>query len=81
MTSTLTHQAKLPSTYLFLPGNRADRCDKALGSNADAVIVDLEDAVAPADKDSARASVAAWCRSARFSAERVLLRINDEATP
>lgn len=81
MTSTNAAAPNLPSTYLFVPGNRPDRCDKALASRADAVIIDLEDAVAPADKASARASVVAWCRAARFAPERVLLRINDETTP
>jgi citrate lyase subunit beta/citryl-CoA lyase len=70
----------LPSTYLFVPGNRPDRFDKALASPAGAIIVDLEDAVAPADKASARASFAAWHRTAKFAAKRVLLRINDEST-
>lgn len=81
MTTTLAQQPRLPSTYLFVPGNRPDRCDKALASRADAVIVDLEDAVAPADKASARASVREWCRSPAFLPERMVLRINDETTP
>ncbi len=42
---------------LFVPATRADRIPKALASGADAVIVDLEDAVAPQDKDSARAAL------------------------
>jgi citrate lyase subunit beta/citryl-CoA lyase len=71
----------LPSTYLFVPGNRPERFDKALASRAGAVIVDLEDAVAPADKAAARASFVAWYRAAAFAPERVLLRINDESTP
>ena len=81
MTAVLTQRSRLPSTYLFVPGNRPDRCDKALASTADAVIVDLEDAVAPADKASARGSVGSWCRSPAFSRARVVLRINDQTTP
>ncbi len=42
---------------LFVPATRADRIPKALASGADAVIVDLEDAVAPQDKDLARAAL------------------------
>jgi citrate lyase subunit beta/citryl-CoA lyase len=42
---------------LFVPATRADRIPKALASGADVVIVDLEDAVAPQDKDSARAAL------------------------
>ena len=41
---------RLPVTYLFVPGNRPDRFGKALASGADAVIIDLEDAVTPEDK-------------------------------
>ncbi|WP_234195328.1 HpcH/HpaI aldolase/citrate lyase family protein [Pseudacidovorax sp. NFM-22] len=61
-----------PRSYLFVPGDRPERFAKAWDSNADAVILDLEDAVAPQDKDAARAAVAAW-----LSAERpVWVRIN-----
>jgi citrate lyase subunit beta/citryl-CoA lyase len=70
----------LPLTYLFVPGNRPDRFDKALGSGADAVILDLEDAVDPAAKDDARAMIRAWLDAAPRDG-RVLVRINDEGTP
>jgi citrate lyase subunit beta / citryl-CoA lyase len=67
-----------PRTYLFVPGNRPDRFDKALQSGADAVIVDLEDAVAPIAKDAARACVCDWLRAASVAdLHRVLVRIND----
>ena len=72
---------KLPITYLFVPGNRPERFDKALASGADAVILDLEDAVAPRDKGTARASVQQWIAANRAAAERTLVRINDSATP
>lgn len=39
---------------LFVPGTRADRVDKALETSADAVIIDLEDAVPPEKKAEAR---------------------------
>ena len=45
-------------SLLFVPGDRPDRMDKALASGADALILDLEDAVAPAAKPAARAMVA-----------------------
>jgi citrate lyase subunit beta/citryl-CoA lyase len=44
-------------TYLFAPGNHARRVEKALGLGADAVILDLEDAVAIAEKPATRAIV------------------------
>jgi len=47
-------------SYLFVPGNRPDRFAKACASGADAVIVDLEDAVPFAEKTVARNAVAGW---------------------
>ena len=45
-------------TYLFVPATRTERVPKAIAARADAVIVDLEDAVAPAAKRSARDAAA-----------------------
>jgi len=64
-------------TYLFVPGTRPDRFAKALAAGAHAVIIDLEDAVAPADKETARAAVAA----ALPLPQPVLVRINAAGTP
>jgi citrate lyase subunit beta/citryl-CoA lyase len=47
-------------SLLFVPGDRPDRMEKALASGADAVILDLEDAVAPAAKPEARRAVRAF---------------------
>lgn len=47
-------------SLLFVPGSRPERFDKALAAGADAVCIDLEDAVAPDAKDTARTSVAAF---------------------
>ena len=71
----------LPTTYLFVPGNRPDRFDKALNSGADAIILDLEDAVDPASKDAAREAVGAWLDSDHATDGRVLIRINDDTSP
>lgn len=49
-------------SYLYVPGNAPDKLAKVLGRGADAVIVDLEDAVPWSAKDSARATVAEWLR-------------------
>ncbi|MFC5523789.1 HpcH/HpaI aldolase/citrate lyase family protein [Polaromonas jejuensis] len=70
----------LPLTYLFVPGNRPGRFAKALASGADRIIIDLEDAVAPADKANARAAIADWMRNAGEQSRKVLIRINDAAT-
>ena len=45
-------------SLLFVPGDRPERFAKAAESGADAIILDLEDSVAPAAKDKARAAVA-----------------------
>ena len=47
-------------SYLYVPGHRPDRFAKAAASGADAVIVDLEDAVEAHAKREARAAAAAW---------------------
>ena len=41
-------------TALFVPGNRTDRVDKAVNTDADAVIIDLEDAIPLAQKEETR---------------------------
>lgn len=64
-------------SYLFVPGHRPERFDKALASGADAVIVDLEDAVAPADKGRAREALAGWLSESH----PVVVRINAAGTP
>ena len=71
---------KLPATYLFVPANRPDRYAKALAAGADAVIVDLEDAVPPDDKASARRALGNWCDAHRDLAAALIVRINDETT-
>ena len=67
-------------TYLFVPGNRPERFAKALAAGADRVIMDLEDAVAPADKAAARHAIAQWMQSAGSERQNALIRINDSAT-
>jgi citrate lyase subunit beta/citryl-CoA lyase len=47
-------------SYLFVPGHRADMLANAGRRGADAIIADLEDAVAPAERPAARETVAAW---------------------
>lgn len=47
-------------SYLFVPGNRPDRYAKACATRAGAVIVDLEDAVAPGEKVAARRALEEW---------------------
>ena len=53
-----------PYTYLFVPGNRPERFAKAAASEAERVILDLEDAVAPTDKAAARQAIHTWMHAA-----------------
>ena len=67
-----------PRTYLFVPGTRPERFAKALASGADAVILDLEDAVAANDKVAARETIADWFPGASIpDRSRIVVRIND----
>ena len=69
-------------SFLFVPATRPERLPKALQSGADMVIADWEDAVAPADKDTARdALVAACAQLSREQCARLLVRINAAETP
>jgi citrate lyase subunit beta/citryl-CoA lyase len=52
-------------SFLFAPGNHARRVEKALTLDADAVILDLEDAVATAEKPATRAAIAAVLEQSR----------------
>ncbi|RIA43902.1 citrate lyase subunit beta/citryl-CoA lyase [Hephaestia caeni] len=61
-------------SLLFVPGDRPDRMEKALGLGADALILDLEDAVAPDAKPAAREAVAAFLGTPR--AMPLFVRIN-----
>jgi citrate lyase subunit beta / citryl-CoA lyase len=61
-------------SLLFVPGDRPDRMEKALRSGADALILDLEDAVAPAAKPEARRHVAAFLNA--NSNAKLWVRIN-----
>ncbi len=60
-------------SLLFVPGDRPDRYAKAIASGADAVIIDLEDAVAPQAKAGARTAAQDYLRREGHAA---LLRIN-----
>ncbi|WP_020422213.1 CoA ester lyase [Amycolatopsis sp. ATCC 39116] len=66
-------------TLLYVPADRPDRVAKALDSAADVVLVDLEDAVAPARKDEARANAVRLLSESL--ARRVQVRINHASTP
>lgn len=68
-------------SLLFVPGSRPDRIAKALASGADAVCIDLEDAVAPQDKAGAREAVMRALSERRDATPRLGFRINPMRTP
>ncbi|SAK62972.1 HpcH/HpaI aldolase [Caballeronia glebae] len=74
MPQTSNHTCR---SFLFVPGNKPERFAKALGSGADAVIIDLEDAVASDDKDDARRMISEFVNLER----KVIIRVNARGTP
>lgn len=63
-------------SWLFVPGTLSDRFSRAAASGADAIVLDLEDAVAPAKKAGAREAVGAWLSSDRTEGAARFVRIN-----
>jgi citrate lyase subunit beta/citryl-CoA lyase len=64
-------------SYLYVPANDANRLSKSLSRGADALIVDLEDGVAPAEKDIARENLTSFLNSLDSSSE-IWVRVNPE---
>ncbi|MCF6273909.1 MAG: CoA ester lyase [Rhodobacteraceae bacterium] len=67
-------------SVLYLPGSRSRVLEKAKNLPADALIFDLEDAVAPEDKPTARALVGGVVQSG-YGERKCLIRINGQDTP
>ncbi len=63
-----------PLTLLYVPADRPDRVEKALASSAHAVIIDLEDGVAPAAKEAARTNLSSLLDRPR--GKPILVRVN-----
>lgn len=63
-------------SLLFVPGDRPERFAKAVGSGADAVCIDLEDAVSPANKAAARKAATAYLADRALRNAAVGLRVN-----
>lgn len=66
---------------LFVPGDRPERIAKAWAAGSDAIIIDLEDAVAETDKKAARTQVRVLLTDHRPAAVATYLRINGSDTP
>ncbi|HZZ09460.1 MAG TPA: CoA ester lyase [Paraburkholderia sp.] len=70
-------------SYLFVPGDRPERFEKALASAAHQVVIDLEDAVNPDAKIAAREGLSTWLHKTLTDAHRsrVVVRVNAFGTP
>jgi len=64
-----------------VPGSNQRFIEKAVSLEADEIFLDLEDAVAPGEKDSAREQVIASLRSLDFGDKTVVVRVNGTDTP
>lgn len=74
--SAATTLANPRRCLLFVPGSRPERFDKAIATGADQVCIDLEDAVAPGDKDTARAATFDFLSRVPAAHSEVGLRLN-----
>ncbi|PPK96109.1 citrate lyase subunit beta/citryl-CoA lyase [Kineococcus xinjiangensis] len=72
-----TVEPRFARTWLLVPATAPDRFDAALASRTDAVVLDLEDAVDPSRKGSAREDVLRWLRDSGQG----WVRINDRTSP
>ena len=67
---------ELLRSLVFVPGNRANMLERALGFGADIVMVDLEDSVPPGEKAAARDLAVAWTPRLVAAGRRVMVRVN-----
>src|ERR1700747_1545263 len=66
---------------LFMPGSNARALEKARTLPADGIILDLEDSVAPDEKDAARKQVVQAVKAGGFGQREVFIRTNGADTP
>jgi citrate lyase subunit beta/citryl-CoA lyase len=78
----IEHRISFARSFLFVPGDRPDRIRKALDAGADAVIIDLEDAVRPSARPFARSVIRDLAGGLRDSSPSVILaRVNSHGSP
>ena len=81
MTALPPHDLRPRRSVLYLPGSNARALEKARTLPCDAVVLDLEDSVAPDAKDAAREQVLAALGSGGFGRREVVVRCNGLDTP
>lgn len=67
---------ELIRSIIFVPGNRPNMLERALGFNADIIMVDLEDSVPLAEKSTAARLAEEWVPRLRRIGRRVMVRVN-----
>lgn len=77
----MTQPVRPRRSVLFMPGSNARALEKARTLPADAVVFDLEDAVAPDAKEQARRQVIGAVRAGGYGRREVIVRVNGLATP
>src|SRR6478752_9490053 len=80
-TRSFTMQGRPRRSVLYMPGSNARALEKAKSIPADALILDLEDAVAPEAKETARRQVCDAVRAGGYGPRELVIRINALDTP
>jgi (3S)-malyl-CoA thioesterase len=73
--------SRLCRSALYIPGSKERALEKARDLPADAIIFDLEDAVAPEEKASARATLRRWLDAVDYGSRLCIVRVNALDTP
>jgi citrate lyase subunit beta / citryl-CoA lyase len=68
-------------SVLYIPGDNERALEKSSSLAADSIIIDLEDSVAPGNKEAARDRAIAAIRQADFGSREIILRVNPLETP
>lgn len=77
----MPHPLRPRRSVLYMPGSNARAIEKARSLPADALILDLEDAVSPDAKEQARTQVCEAVKSGGFGKREIVIRINAAGTP
>lgn len=78
--ATLT-DLRLRRSVLYMPGSNQRALEKAKSLPCDSIILDLEDAVGPEEKDTAREQVCAAVKSGGYGERELIIRVNAPQTP
>ncbi len=73
--------SRLRRAVHFVPGANEKMLQKSLALPADSLVLDLEDAVTPENKDSARETVTHWLKQVNFGRQERMVRMNPLNTP